>query len=145
MTKSRVCPKCERDLPMTTEHWYQSVLDSLDSLFPRWCKDCQNEQNRANRQTERGREISRLSSYRQYHERGKKEKQRIYAKEYRRRPKSKEQQSQYNKAYRENNIEMVRLKDRLRYYRKKKVKSPKDLQKIAELEAELADLIETND
>ena len=40
----RVCPRCDRELPLTEEFWYPSIIKDIikypSAPFPRWCKTC---------------------------------------------------------------------------------------------------------
>lgn len=45
----RVCPRCDRELPLTEEFWYQHTINSLiiyaNAPFIRECLDCKREYN----------------------------------------------------------------------------------------------------
>ncbi len=40
----RICPRCDRELPLTEEWWYSSTVRSIEesvrAAFPRWCSNC---------------------------------------------------------------------------------------------------------
>lgn len=53
--KTKICPKCNRELPATKEYWYSDIRKK-DGLYPS-CKTCKDKQVKEYKKTDRWRKI----------------------------------------------------------------------------------------